>query len=101
MFSTKERIESVWHHESVTFNCIDVDATVRKIPGTISKLYNAVALFSDNDERFSIDVSSDGPSGTNRDQYEVCINRGADCCSYCYRLLIMDVCMYALIVFCS
>ncbi len=48
-----------------------MDATVGKMPGTINKLYCAVALFSDNDVRFSIDVSSGGPNGADRDQYEV------------------------------
>lgn len=65
LFSRKARIETVWHHESATFNCIAVDATSRSGPG---QRFVMAALFCLDGRIYSIDI---GTSEEKRMQLEV------------------------------
>jgi hypothetical protein len=69
LFSTKERVESIWHHESPNFNCIAVDAVVRY--AFHRKTYRSVALFSNNDKQYSVDISKGDSADSERYQFEV------------------------------
>ena len=69
LFSTKERIETVWHHESPTFVCVAVDSIVFPgVAGQSSKRFCSAALFSMDNQLYSIDI---GSNDADRFQLEV------------------------------
>jgi hypothetical protein len=81
LFSTKERVESVWHHESPVFNCIAVDAVVRQ--SSFRRTYSSVALFSNDNKQYSVDISVGDGNESERWQYEVtCVILWRHCKNY-------------------